>query len=157
LKEHKREIAVVISDMRMPEMTGSTFLREARQVAPLAVRMLLTGYSDADAAIKTVSDEQIFRFLTKQCDRDELLQACAGALWQHRLQKTERELLEQTLHGAVSALSDVLALAAPAVFGQGARLRRLGSDLADQLGFDDTWELEVAALLSQVGAITLPN
>jgi response regulator RpfG family c-di-GMP phosphodiesterase len=157
LKEHRREIAVVISDMRMPEMPGSVFLREARRVAPLAVRMLLTGYSDSDAAIKAVTDGQIFRFLTKPCDRDELIQACAGALWQHRLQKTERDLLEQTVQGSVKALTDVLALAAPAVFGQGARLKDLVGKLAVETGWNDAWEIEVAALMAQVGAITLPD
>jgi response regulator RpfG family c-di-GMP phosphodiesterase len=157
LKEHRREIAVVISDMRMPEMPGSVFLREARRVAPLAVRMLLTGYSDSDAAIKAVNDGQIFRFLTKPCDRDELIQACAGALWQHRLQKTERDLLEQTVQGSIKALTDVLALAAPAVFGQGARLKDLVAKLAAETGWEDAWEIEVAALMAQVGAITLPE
>ena len=46
LSENRRDYAVVISDMRMPVMSGSVFLREARRVAPLAVRMLLTGYAD---------------------------------------------------------------------------------------------------------------
>jgi response regulator RpfG family c-di-GMP phosphodiesterase len=157
LKVQRREIAVVISDMRMPEMPGSAFLREARRIAPLAVRMLLTGYADSEAAIKAVNDGQIFRFLTKPCDRDELLQACAGALWQHRLQKTERDLLEQTVRGSVQALTDVLALAAPAVFGRGARLKDLVAALAVEGGWNDAWEIEVAALLAQVGAITLPG
>jgi response regulator RpfG family c-di-GMP phosphodiesterase len=157
LKEQRREVAVVISDMRMPEMPGSVFLREARRVAPMAVRMLLTGYADSDAAIKAVNDGQIFRFLTKPCDRDELLQACSGAVWQHRLQKTERDLLEQTVQGSVKALTDVLALAAPAVFGQGARLKDIVAALAAETGWNDSWEIEVAALLAQVGAITLPD
>ncbi len=157
LKAQRDEVAVVISDMRMPEMPGSAFLREARRVAPLAVRMLLTGYADTDMAVKAVNDGQIFRFLTKPCERDELLQACAGAVWQHRLQKTERELLEQTLRGAVSALTDILALASPAVFGQGARLRKLVAEFAGSTGFEDAWEIEVAAMLAQVGAITLPG
>jgi response regulator RpfG family c-di-GMP phosphodiesterase len=157
LKQQRPDIAVVISDMRMPEMPGTTFLREARRIAPLAVRMLLTGYADSDAAIKAVNEGQIFRFLTKPCDRDELMQACAGALWHHRLQKTERELLEQTVQGSVKALTDVLALAAPAVFGQGARLKDLVAALAAETGWHDAWEIEVAALLAQVGAITLPD
>ncbi len=156
LKANPRTFSVVISDMRMPEMPGSVFLREAKRVAPLAVRMLLTGYSDAEAAIKAVNDGQIFRFLTKPCDRDELRQACAGALWQHRLQKTERDLLEQTLHGAVKALVDVLALAAPAVFGRGARRKELVAARAAATGWADAWEIEVAAMLAQVGAVTLP-
>ena len=109
--------------MRMPEMSGAVFLREARRCAPTAVRMLLTGYADYDAAVAAVNDGQIFRFLTKPCDRDELKRACAAALAQHRVLVAERELLEQTLHGSVQALTDVLALASPAAFGRSARLK----------------------------------
>jgi response regulator RpfG family c-di-GMP phosphodiesterase len=156
LRQRPRDFAIVISDMRMPEMAGSVFLREARRVAPLAVRMLLTGYSEADAAIKAVNDGQIFRFLTKPCDRDELMQACAGALWQHRLQRTEHDLLQQTVLGAVKALTDVLALVAPAMFGQGARLKELVAGFARETGRGDAWEIEVAAMLARLGAITLP-
>jgi response regulator RpfG family c-di-GMP phosphodiesterase len=156
LKERPRDFAIVIADMRMPEMPGSLFLREARRVAPLAVRMLLTGHADSEAAINAVNDGQIARFLTKPCDRDELLEACAGALWQHRMHKTERDLLEQTVRGSVRALTDVLALAAPGVFGHSARLKELVAALAEESGWSDAWEIEVAALLAQVGAVALP-
>ena len=54
-------------------------------VAPDAVRMLLTGHADVEAAIRAVNEAQLFRFLTKPCDVGELLRACAGALGQHRL------------------------------------------------------------------------
>ena len=80
LKCRPRDFAVVMSDMRMPQMTGSIFLREARRIAPLAVRILLTGYTDADAAIDAVNDGQIFRFLSKPCCHEELLKVCAEAL-----------------------------------------------------------------------------
>ena len=157
LRADPRGYAVVISDMRMPEMPGSTFLREAKRLAPLSVRMLLTGHSDADAAAKAVNDGGIFRYLTKPMERDALLQACAAALTQHRIQTAERDLLEQTLRGAVKALTDVLALAAPAVFGRGARLKTLVGELAAEAGRDGAWEVEVAAMLAQIGAITLPS
>ena len=157
LKKRPRDFAIVISDLHMPEMHGSLFLREARRVAPLAVRMLLTGRADSEAAINAVNDGQISRFLTKPCDRDELIAACAGALWQHRTHKTERDLLEQTLLGSVKALTEVLALAAPAVFAQGARLKELVGALALESGCSDAWEIEVAALLAQVGAVALPE
>ncbi len=156
LRSGRRDYAVVISDMRMPSMSGSVFLREARRVAPLAVRMLLTGYADTGAAIAAVNEGQIFRFLTKPCDRDDLIRACAAALWQHKVLAAERELLEQTLHGSVKALTDVLALASPAAFGQGARLKELVAGLAGETGWDDAWEVEVAAMLANVGAVTLP-
>ena len=134
LRREPRAYAIVMSDMRMPEMSGAVFLREARRCAPTAVRMLLTGYSDYGAAAAAVNDGQIFRFLTKPCDRFELKRACAAALAQHRMQVAERELLEQTLHGAIQALTDVLALASPAAFGRSARLKELTGALARAAG-----------------------
>ncbi len=64
LRREPRGYAVVLSDMRMPGMPGSVFLREARRCAPTAVRMLLTGYADSAAAAAAVNDGQIFRYLT---------------------------------------------------------------------------------------------
>ena len=61
------------------------------------------------------------------------------------------------MQGSVKALTDVLALAAPAVFGQGARLKDIVAALAAETGWNEAWEIEVAALLAQVGAITLPD
>jgi DNA-binding NtrC family response regulator len=79
--------AIVISDMRMPVMGGADFLRTARAVAPDAVRMLLTGHADLQAAIRAVNGARLFRFLTKPCEAQELLGACVAALGQHRLQR----------------------------------------------------------------------
>jgi response regulator RpfG family c-di-GMP phosphodiesterase len=157
LRRDPRGYAVVISDMQMPDMQGSVFLREARRVAPLTVRMLLTGYADAEAAQRAVNEGQVFRFLTKPCDRFALKQACADALARHRVQTAERDLLEQTLRGSVQALTDVLALASPAVFGQSARLKELAGALARAVGDGNVWEVEVAAMLAGLGAVTLPE
>jgi CheY-like chemotaxis protein len=149
--------SVVISDMRMPVMSGAAFLNQARRIAPSAVRLLLTGHSDVDAAIRAVNEGQIFRFLTKPCPPDDLLRACAAALGQHRLLNAERVLLEQTLRGAIKALTDVLALTNPAAFGRGTRLKTGVGLLAQQIGMTDAWEVEIAALLLQLGAVTLPD
>ncbi len=147
--------AMIISDMRMPVMPGSVFLREARRVAPDATRILLTGYAELDAAISAVNDGQLFRFLTKPCPPTELLAACDAALEQHRLRTAERVLLEQTLKGSVKALADVLALANPAAFGRSARVRDSVARLARVLKLE-SWEVEVSALLVHIGAVTLP-
>jgi response regulator RpfG family c-di-GMP phosphodiesterase len=156
LQEEPAEFAVIISDMRMPLMSGSVFLREARRTAPDAVRILLTGYADLDAAVDAVNEAQLFRFLTKPSQASDLLAACQAALAQHRLQTAERVLLEQTLKGAVKALTEILGLASPAAFGRSARVRKLVMATAEALGVTDTWEIEVAALLSNLGAVTLP-
>jgi response regulator RpfG family c-di-GMP phosphodiesterase len=150
------EYALIISDMRMPVMPGSVFLREARRVAPDATRILLTGYADLDSAVSAVNEGQLFRFLIKPCPPSELLAACEAAVEQHRLQTVERVLLEQTLKGSVKALVDVLALANPAAFGRGAHVRSSVARLAGALELADSWEVEVSAMLVQIGAVTLP-
>jgi len=149
--------AVVVSDMRMPVMPGSVFLREARRIAPDAARILLTGYADVESAAAAVNDGQLFRFLTKPCDAEELQRACAAAVGHHRLQVAERVLLEQTLRGSVQALADVLALASPVAFGRSTRVKAMIPRLARAIGMDDRWEVEVAAMMAPIGAITLPD
>jgi response regulator RpfG family c-di-GMP phosphodiesterase len=157
LKVDPDAFSVVISDMRMPEMTGSVFLREARSIAPDATRILLTGYADLESAIQAVNDGGLFRFLTKPCPPEELVDACMSGVEQHRLLAAERVLLEQTLKGSVKALTDVLSLASPAAFGRGTRVHKLILQLAKAIELTDLWEVEVAALLTQIGAVTLPT
>jgi len=149
-------IQVVVSDMRMPQMNGATFLTQARDVAPLVVRMLLTGQADLESAITAVNKGQIFRFLTKPCPRDELRMAVETAVEQYRLVTAERELLEQTLRGSIKMFADILAMTNPTAFGRANRVTKRVLALAEVIGMTETWQLEVAALSSQLGYITLP-
>lgn len=151
------EVAVVISDMRMPEMNGATFLAKAREIAPDAVRILLTGHADIESAIAAINEGHIFRFLCKPCPPPVLLGAALAGLEQHRLVTAERVLLEQTLRGSIEALTDVLALTSPLAFGRASRAKDLASQLATKLGVRDRWRVEVAAMLSQLGTVTLPG
>src|ERR1700744_1678248 len=80
-----RPFAVVVSDMRMPRMDGAAVLREFRKRTPDTVRVLLTGYVDIDSAIKAVNEGNIFRFLCKPVDFDDLNAAIDDAIEQHRL------------------------------------------------------------------------
>ena len=63
---------VVISDQRMPEMSGVDFLNQVRLLAPRAMRILLTGYSDMQAVLRSVNESEIFRFVSKPWDVTEL-------------------------------------------------------------------------------------
>ena len=157
LDQSPETFAVVLSDMRMPVMDGAEFLRASRLVAPDAVRMLLTGGADVQAAIDAVNYGQVFRFLTKPCDPQDLLRACAAALAQHRLQIAERTLLEETVRRSVDALAEVLALTNPAAFGRGSRVKSLAGELARRAKLANWWEVEVAAMFVFVGAVTLPQ
>jgi CheY-like chemotaxis protein len=148
--------AVVISDMRMPGMDGATFLTRARHLVPEATRVLLTGQADLSSAVAAVNEGQIFRFLTKPCPPVTFLAAVAAAAEQHRLITSERVLLEQTLHGSIQALIDVLALTNPVAFGRATSLKKLVAQVVARLGLRDARQVEMAALLSQLACITLP-
>lgn len=146
---------VVLSDMRMPGMDGAKLLAEVNKVAPDTVRMLLTGQTDLESAVAAINEGQIFRFLTKPCSPDVLGTAVEAAVELHRLRTGERVLLEQTLRGSMEAMMGVLSLANPLAFGRAARIKRTASALAQKLSVESPWEVEIAAMLSQIGAITL--
>jgi serine/threonine-protein kinase len=63
---------VVISDQRMPEMTGVEFLRQIKDIAPHTVRILLTGYSDLASIVGSINDGEVFRFISKPWDNAEI-------------------------------------------------------------------------------------
>lgn len=150
------DFAVVLSDMRMPGMDGAQLLARFRQAAPDTVRMLLTGQADMDAAVSAINDGQIFRFLTKPCPPELLLSALQDGAKLHRLAVAERDLLDKTLRGAVQALCDALALAQPQAFARAQRIARTVRELAAELGVGDRWEVDLAAMLAQLGAVSLP-
>lgn len=75
----KHDIQVVVSDQRMPGMTGVELLRQVKEAAPQAVRVLLTGYADLAALVGSINQGEIFRFVKKPWDNDELRQVLADA------------------------------------------------------------------------------
>lgn len=149
-------VAVVVSDMRMPGMDGAAFLRKVMRSYPDASRILLTGEPGRDAAVQAVNEGQIFRFLTKPCSPDQLRSAVEGAMIQHRLVNAERRMLQETVLGCIQALVDVLAIVNPIAFGRASRIKRLAMQFADSLGCTGFWQLEAAAMLSQLGYLSLP-
>lgn len=149
--------AVVVSDMRMPVMDGAQFLARVYERSPDTVRVLLTGYADVRSAIEAVNRGHIFRFLTKPCPPEALCAALDAALAQYRLVTAERELLDRTLRGSVQVLGEVLALVNPTAFGQAVRVQRLVRDLAPLLDGAVDWTVDVTAVLSRLGCVTVPE
>lgn len=68
----EEHIHVLVSDQRMPQMSGAQLLAEAREIAPNTLRILLTGYSDLDAAVEALNNGGIFRYLTKPWGQQEM-------------------------------------------------------------------------------------
>ncbi|GII25850.1 response regulator [Planosporangium mesophilum] len=149
-------VAVVVSDMRMPQMNGVAVLEQARRISPDTTRVLLTGDADLHSAVAAINQGNVFRFMLKPCPPDDLKATVAAATEQHRLVRAERELLEATLKGCVDALMDTLGMAQPALFSRAGRLHRLVERLCAKLGVADAWQIEMAAQMGEIGAITLP-
>jgi response regulator RpfG family c-di-GMP phosphodiesterase len=148
--------AVVVSDMRMPGTDGIGFLRRVGELAPDTVRMMLTGFADLQTAMDPVNQGQVFRLLTKPCPGDVLIQALVQGVRQYQLVTSERELLEQTLNGAVKVLSEVLSVVNPEAFSRTSRIARHAKLVGERLAFPEPWQLSLAALLSQVGCVSRP-
>jgi DNA-binding NtrC family response regulator len=84
----RERIDLVVSDVDMPQMTGTDLVARIRVAFPLVVRILLTGRGTLDTALKAINDGEVHRFLTKPWDEDELRQTIAQAL--ERLEELRR-------------------------------------------------------------------
>ena len=146
-----KDVAVVVSDFRMPNMDGATFLHEVMLRAPTATRILLTGEAGVTGAKDAVNKGQIFRFLSKPCPTDQLKEALEAGIDLHRLVNAERLVMQETLLECISALMEVLAVTNPVAFGRAQRIKRLVAGMAGNLECGQFWQLEAAALLSQIG------
>lgn len=148
--------AVVVSDMRMPRMDGVTFLTEVKTNWPDTIRVMLTGNADLQTSIDAVNEGAIFRFLTKPCPPDLMKRTLYACVDQYRLQKAEKELFEQTLGGCVKILAEILSLVNPFAFGRATRIRNYVRHMVHKLRPNNPWKFHLAAMLSQVGCVTMP-
>jgi response regulator RpfG family c-di-GMP phosphodiesterase len=153
----KGPYAVVVADMQMPSMNGIEFLSRVKEIAPDTVRIMLTGNTDLRMAMQAVNTGSIFRFLSKPCPSDVIGEALVAGINQYRLVTAEKGLLEETLNGSIGLLIEVLSWADPEGFGKALELRRSVRAIGRALKADNLWEMELAAMLSQVGLILLPK
>jgi response regulator RpfG family c-di-GMP phosphodiesterase len=156
LMESHGPFAVIVADFRMPLMDGIQFLARAKERAPDSVRLMLTGNADLHTAVQAVNEASIFRLLTKPCPAIVLINAVNAAVQQYRLIMAERELLEETLSSSVRVLTEILSLVNPVAFSRAERITRIVTDLAARLQPPASWQFQLAAMLSQIGCVTLP-
>jgi response regulator RpfG family c-di-GMP phosphodiesterase len=149
--------AVVIADMRMPGMDGIEFLSHVRNFNLDTVRIMLTGNADMGTAVEAVNQGNIFRFLTKPCEPDELALVLEAALKQYRLVTSEHELLEKTLKGSIDLLIELLSMLDPVSFGLAQTTADRAQRVAVSMKMESPWMVGLAAVLSQIGVLTIPT
>lgn len=106
--EREPSIAVVISDQRMPDMTGNEFLAQARLISS-ATRMMITGFADLGAVVRAINDGQIFAYISKPWDPHHLAIMVHKAIEHYEISRalTEERVL---LHDLMAWLPDAVSL-----------------------------------------------
>jgi response regulator RpfG family c-di-GMP phosphodiesterase len=89
-----KNVGLIVSDQRMPGMNGAEFLGRSQEYAPLALRILLTGYSDINATIDAINKGGAYRYLSKPWNDDELVQTIRDAVRQYALIAENKRLNE---------------------------------------------------------------
>ena len=136
--------AVVLTDQRMPGMSGVEFLRHVKKTRPEATRLLFTGYADLNAVIDAINQGHVFRYLGKPWDPDDMSLAIRQAVAHHDLLVERRELVEE-LRSANARLEDSNAKLREANTLKKAFIEVAGHELntpvAVILGMTDLWKL----------------
>ena len=88
----ENDIQVILTDQRMPEITGVEFLESIIEFYPDPIRILVTGYSDINTVINAVNKGQIYKYISKPWNNDDLKQTIDRAYEVYRLRKENVEL-----------------------------------------------------------------
>ena len=101
-----QEVAIIVSDMKMPDMDGATFFGYAKDIQPEAVRILLTGYSDVEDTVRAINDGGVSTYLSKPWDNDNLRFTLQQSLEFFRV-KEEKTRLSKELASKTDPLAQV--------------------------------------------------
>jgi CheY-like chemotaxis protein len=138
----KQDVCLIISDMRMPEMDGVTFLRKAAEVNPHSIRMVLSGYAEVGSILEAVNKGHVWRYITKPWQPEDLKLAIKNGLdlWES---EAERRRLTEDLKVKNAQLANVNAILEEKVKARTWELRARSEIL--QMILDDTSLDEVLA------------
>jgi len=148
---------VILLDVMMPEMDGFEVCRQlkanpATAAIPILLVTVLKDRSDRLTGIAAGASD----FLSKPLDTQEVILRVRNAVYTKHLIDAEKELLEKTLTGSIKVLSEILSLVNPPAFSQVSRIKPYVRQIATWLDLPNIWEFELAAMLSQIGCVTLP-
>ena len=147
--------AVVVADMAMPGMNGIEFLKKAQVLAPDTIRIMFTGHPGPVTLLESINSGQVFRFIAKPCDTDEISRVVDAGIRQYHLIAGERDLLEVTLTRSIEAMTGILEVLDPVVYLSAQTLSHRAALVARALGVADDWSITLAALYSPLWQLSL--
>jgi CheY-like chemotaxis protein len=128
------EVAVIISDQRMPEMKGTEFLSKTVPQFPNTMRIILTGFTDVEDLVEAINSGQVYKYITKPWDPSELKSVVQRAVETYELQKQRSESLRRAA-AQTHLLSTIVAVTQKAVEPQ-ERLNTIVSALSQSFSAD---------------------
>lgn len=138
-----RRFTAIIADMRMPVMSGLALLIECRALDPMMSRILLTGQSEPEDLLRTISQADVFRILNKPCPPPMLLRTLKTAVAHHEALWEAAKSEPMSLEDLWAALDNTH----PVIHGPGARAQQLVRQALSHTGEPESWVAEVGALL----------
>ncbi len=152
------KIDLVISDMRMPEMTGAQFLAKVREKWPEPVRILLTGHAEIADTIDAINNGEIYRYISKPWDDNDIVLVIKHALEKKALEQ-KHEKLEFGFMTAIRIFSNLIEMREGSMAGHSRRVAELTRAIAQNMGLSkaDQQDVLLASLLHDVGKIGLSD
>jgi response regulator RpfG family c-di-GMP phosphodiesterase len=163
LEQH--DVAVVITDQRMPEMTGIELLRKTADLRPHMVRILLTGYMDVEALVEALNSGLVNTYLSKPWNNDDLKRRLVRAIEHYERNKSRNTLvlanerlterLKQMTLDFVQVLGDTLKVQDQYTYEHGIRVARYASLMGEQLELSEAAAVDLAsaASLHELGGV----
>ena len=165
----QERVSLIITDQRMPGMTGVEVLEHSLHLQPQAIRILLTGYTDIQALIDAINGGRIYKYVQKPWDAEDLKLTVKRAIESlelklandglvAELQETLRQL-ESVSVGTIFALANALDAKCDYTSGHSLRVSRFALGIARKLGLapDELRDIELAGILHDIGKIGVPE
>ncbi|MDZ4832515.1 MAG: response regulator [Candidatus Melainabacteria bacterium] len=165
----KNDVSLIITDQRMPAMTGVQLLEQSLPVSPDAIKILLTGYTDVQALIDAINAGHVYKYIPKPWDADELKLTVRRAIETFELKEHNIKLiaelksamgeLEELSMGTIRALADALDAKCDYTAGHSLRVSRIACLIGRELGLpiSDLRDIELGGILHDIGKIGVPE
>ena len=162
VKEYSDKISLIVSDQKMPVMEGTDFLKQVRMINPHIIKILLTGHVDTDIIIASINDCDLFQYILKPFDVEELKLAVEKGIEKFEMTSNNREYyneLRTLFYETIRAISNSLDTKDSYTNGHSLRVTLYSMILARKLNLDNEYleDIEIAGLLHDIGKIAMPK
>jgi adenylate cyclase len=163
------EVALILSDQRMPGMTGLEFLKKAGEMRATTVRIILTGYTDVDTLVDSINSGIVYKYITKPWSNTDLQQTLQRAIQYYETSKGQhllklenqrlRDRMQASVRGFVGLALAMLDLKGPKIVAHSQRTATYAYQMGRHLNMDehDLEHLHLAATLHEVAHIKMPQ